>query len=171
MSDASDGVQEKLAELSRQFRERLERDDLQQRAFDQLYEELRQYKEDFLFQAEKPFLLDLLLFFDSLSWFQQSLLNKEQNTETINDSFQYLIDEFLELLYRRDVVPCETQERFDIKTHKAVKVLATDNAADDWKVHTVLKRGFIRGNRVLRAEEVAVYRLGGESRSDRPGRE
>jgi len=127
MSDPNEAVQEKLGDLSRLFRERLERDDVQQRAFDQLYEELRQYKEDFLFQAEKPFLLDLLLFYDSLSWFQQSVVNKEQSPESIGDSFQYLIDEFLEVLYRRDVVPCDAQERFDMKTHKAVKVLPTDN--------------------------------------------
>ena len=50
---------EGLAEL---FRERLRSDAVQQKAFDQLYEELRQYKDDFIFQTEKPFLLDLLLF-------------------------------------------------------------------------------------------------------------
>lgn len=164
MTENKEGVQEKLAELAKLFRDRIERDDVQQRAFDQLYEELRQYKEDFVFQLEKPFLLDLLLFYDSLTWFQQSLIAKEQNPETIGDSFQYLIDEFLEVLYRRDVVPCESQERFDMKTQKAVKVFPTDQPADDWKVHSVLKRGFIRGNRVLRAEEVAVYRAGGDSR-------
>lgn len=171
MSDGNAAVQEKLAELSRLFHERIERDEVQQRAFDQLYEELRQYKEDFIFQMEKPFLLDLLLFYDSLAWFQQSLTNREMPPENISDSFQYLIDEFLEVLYRRDVVPCEVQERFDMKTHKAVKVLPTDNPADDWKVQTVLKRGFIRGNRVLRPEEVAILRNGTDGRPDRPARE
>ena len=87
----------------------------QQRAFDQLYEELKQYKEDFIFQSEKPLLLDLLLFYDSLNWFQQSLVKKDLAPETIADSFQYLIDEFLELLYRRDVIPMETPEKFDRK--------------------------------------------------------
>ena len=86
------------------------RDVDQQRAFDALYEELRQYKDDFVFQSEKPLLLDLLLFYDSLNWFQQSLVKQEMSPEVIADSFQYLIDEFLELLYRRDVLPMESKD-------------------------------------------------------------
>ncbi|HNC97752.1 MAG TPA: hypothetical protein PKW90_16590, partial [Myxococcota bacterium] len=66
MSGSETEIQDRLDELTRLFKERIERDEVQQRAFDQLYEELRQYKEDFLFQTEKPFLLDLLLFYDSL---------------------------------------------------------------------------------------------------------
>ena len=166
----SQEIAQKLDALQRLFRDRLERDDVQQRAFDQLYDELRQYKEDFIYQAEKPFLLDLLLFYDSLQWFQQSLQKKDMSPEVISDSFQYLIDEFLELLYRRDVLPCEPAERFDIKSHKVVKVLPTDSPADDWKIQSTLKRGFTRGNRILRAEEVAVYRLPGAP-ADRSGRE
>src|SRR3954471_11222679 len=113
-------IQERLDELTEMFKERLRTDSVQQKAFDQLYEELRQYKEDFLFQTEKPFLLDLLLFYDSLNWFQQSLARQEMSPDVVADSFQYLLDEFLELLYRRDVVPCEGSPRFDRRLHKAV---------------------------------------------------
>jgi molecular chaperone GrpE (heat shock protein) len=138
------------------------RDEIQQRAFDQLYSELKQYKEDFVYQAEKPLLLDLLLFYDSLNWFQQSLNKQEMSPEVVADSFQYLLDEFLELLYRRDVVPCDSAPRFDRRLHKAVRVVPTGNPAEDWKVQAVLKRGFVRGERLLRAEEVAVFRHGTE---------
>lgn len=55
MTENKEGVQEKLAELAKLFRDRIERDDVQQRAFNQLYEELRQYKEDFVFQLENRF--------------------------------------------------------------------------------------------------------------------
>jgi molecular chaperone GrpE (heat shock protein) len=151
-------LEEKVEELTELFRERLRNDAVQQKAFDQLYEELRQYKDDFIFQSEKPFLLDLLLFYDSLNWFQQSLQRQEMSPEVVADSFQYLLDEFLELLYRRDVVPCESAPRFDRRLHKAVRVVPSSNPAEDWAIQTVLKRGFVRGDRLLRAEEVAVYR-------------
>ena len=134
------------------------RDAIQQKAFDQLYEELRQYKDDFVFQAEKPLLLDLLLFYDSLNWFQESLSKNEMSQDVLSDSFQYLIDEFLELLYRRDVLPMETRARFDRETQKAIKVVKTDKPERDYQVKQVVKRGFSRANRVLRAEEVVVYR-------------
>lgn len=156
-------LDERVEDLAELFRERLRTDAVQQKAFDQLYEELRQYKDDFIFQMEKPFLLDLLLFYDSLNWFQQSLQKQEMSPDVVADSFQYLLDEFLELLYRRDVVPCESNPRFDRRMHKAVRVLPSSHPAEDWKVQAVLKRGFLRGERLLRAEEVAVFRSGSDS--------
>jgi molecular chaperone GrpE (heat shock protein) len=128
------------------------------RSFDALYEELRQYKEDFIFQSEKPLLLDLLLFYDSLNWFQQSIIKGEMSPEVISDSFQYLIDEFIELLYRRDVLPMETRKRFDRENQKAIQVVPTDDPKLDYSVKRVLKRGFSRADRKLRAEEVIIHR-------------
>lgn len=151
LGPAANDVKALLEQLAR-------KDEAQQKAFDALYEELRQYKEDFVFQAEKPLLLDLLLFYDSLTWFQQSLIRQEMSPEVIADSFQFLLDEFLELLYRRDVTPIESQERFDRETQKVIKVVYTDQAAREYLVRQVLKRGFRRGDRQLRAEEVVVYR-------------
>jgi len=129
------------------------------KAFDQLYEELRQYKEDFLFQAEKPLLLDLLLFYDSLNWFQETLVKQEMSPDVIADSFQYLLEEFLEVLYRRDVVPVEQSDTFNMKTHRAVKAITTDDESEHQKIAQVLKRGFMRGSRPLRPEEVIVKRF------------
>lgn len=164
--DAEHALAARIDALHDLFQARMRQDGIQQKAFDQLYEELRQYKEDFVFQQEKPFLLDLLLFYDSLNWFQQSLERKEMSPDVITDSFQYLLDEFLELLYRRDVVPCESAERFDRKLHKAVRVVPAASPADDWRVREVLKRGFMRGDKQLRAEEVSVARYGQESEPD-----
>ena len=129
---------------------------VQKKAFDKLYEELSQYKEDFIFKAEKPLLLDLLLFFDSLSWFQTSLVKQEISPEVIAESFQYLLDEFLELLYRRDVTPMEAKAQFDAHHHRAIQVVETTDPTRDQQVEQVLKRGFMRGDRVLRPEEVVI---------------
>ena len=147
-----------VGEIKRMISERLVNDAVREKAFDTLYEELRQYKEDFLFQAEKPLLLDLLLFYDSLNWFQEGLVKQEMSPDVIADSFQYLIEEFLELLYRRDVLPFEASTTFDRKIHKAVKVEKTDDKALDYKIAQVLKRGFMRHDKVVRAEEVVIHR-------------
>ena len=179
MADRADANSEltldALAEELGSLREGLEgfarRDEIQKQAFDALYEELRQYKDDFIFQMEKPLLLDLLLFYDSLTWFQQSLLKQEMSPEVTADSFQYLLDEFLELLYRRDVLPSDTRTRFDKRFQKAVKVVVTDEADLDYQVQEVVKRGFSRSGRSLRPEEVVVYRYSsdGGGRLDREG--
>ena len=77
----------------------------------------------------------------------------------LGDSFQYLIDEFLELLYRRDVLPMDSKERFDHETQKAIKVVYSGDESRDYKVRQVLKRGFTRGGRILRPEEVVINRF------------
>ncbi len=157
-------TREELASALVSIRKLLERrkkeESVQKKAFDQLYEELAQYKENFVFQAEKPLLLDLLLFYDSLSWFQASLVQQEASQEVIADSFQYLVDEFLELLYRRDIVPVEHKEFFDRHLHRAVQVVTTEDPERDQAVQQVLKRGFMRADRVLRPEEVVIARTG-----------
>ena len=164
-NDAVQRLRDEIGALSTLVNERLNTEDpVKKQAFDQLYEELKAYKGDWQYQAEKPLLLDLLLFYDSLNWFQESLVKQEMSRDVIADTFQYLIDEFLELLYRRDVVPLPATEIFDRRTHKAVQVIDTDDPGRDQRVHKVLKRGFQRGERVLRAEEVVVnrHRNGGQ---------
>jgi len=152
---------QEVGELRKMLNDRLANDKVREKAFDQLYDELRQYKEDFLFQAEKPLLLDLLLFYDSLNWFQESLIKQEMSPDVIADSFQYLIDEFLEVLYRRDVVPVEESAVFDRTVHKAVKVADTDDEKSDQRIAQVLKRGFVRADKQLRPEEVVITRYRG----------
>ena len=117
------------------------------------------YKTDFIFQSEKPLLLDLLLFFDSMSWFKRSLLEQKTDRSVLADSFQYLLDEFMELLYRRDVVPQESQQVFDPRSQRAIQVLPTPVEGKDQHVEKILKRGFTRAGRVLRPEEVVIHRF------------
>lgn len=160
-SEALRRLSHEMGEVKKVVSDRLNHDAVREKAFDQLYEELRQYKDDFLFQAEKPLLLDLLLFYDSLNWFQESLIKQEMSPDVIADSFQYLIDEFLEVLYRRDVLPTEEAHVFDRRLHKAVKVTETDDEAADYRIAQVLKRGFNRSGKTLRPEEVVIYRYRG----------
>jgi molecular chaperone GrpE (heat shock protein) len=106
--------------------------------------------------------LDLLLFYDSLNWFQESLIKQEMSPDVIADSFQYLIDEFIEVLYRRDVNPMEESSKFDRKVHKAVKVNDTSDPDADYRITQVLKRGFSRNDKQLRPEEVVILRYRGD---------
>jgi len=161
-SDALRRLTHELGETRKMVQERLANDKVREKAFDQLYEELRQYKEDFLFQAEKPLLLDLLLFYDSMNWFQESLIKQEMSADVMADSFQYLMDELLEVLYRRDVIPVEEHPRFDATVHRAIKVQETDDESADYKVAQVLKRGFARAKKPLRPEEVVILRYRGK---------
>ena len=85
------------------------------KAFATLYRELEQYKSEFVFKMEKGLLLDLLSFFDSLMWFQTVVKTTPEQTD---ENLKYLIDEFLEILRRRDVSPYPLAENFDRKLHR-----------------------------------------------------
>ena len=161
-TDAVNRIGHEMGELRRVVDARLANDAVREKAFDKLYDELKQYKNDFVFQAEKPLLLDLLLFYDSLNWFQESLIKQEMSPDVIADSFQYLIDEFIEVLYRRDVTPLDESTKFDRKVHKAVKVSDTDDKDADYRITQVLKRGFSRNEKQLRPEEVVILRYRGD---------
>jgi molecular chaperone GrpE (heat shock protein) len=141
--------------------ERARSERVREKAFDTLYEELKQYKEDALFQAEKPLLLDLLLFYDSMLWFHKSLAESGGDAEAQVDGFQYLLDELIEVLYRRDVHPTESADFFDKSKHKAVKVVDVEDRDGDQRIAQVLKRGFQRSGKVLRPEEVVIQRWKG----------
>lgn len=150
--------------LGRTVEARLSDDRVREAAFDKLYAELKGYKEDFVRVAERPLLLDLCLLYDSMSFFQQRLredLGRPERSEAVADAFQLLVDELLEVLYRRDVVPMDPATTFDPTVHRAVQLQAAAGPADDNRVAQVLKRGFLRDDKPLRPEEVAVYRWRG----------
>ena len=154
MSD-SNKILTELSALRGHLEQLLRQDSSNKRAFDTLYKELDQYKSDFVFKFEKSVLLDLLSFYDSMIWFQSTL--EKQNSDS-KDNFSYLIDEFYELLRRRDVLPYPPSEELNRKHHRVIQLEDTNDEEKDKKVAQVLRRGFFRGDRSLRDEEIILYR-------------
>ena len=157
MSDAKNSTQilGELQQIKGNLEHFMREDSSTKRAFDTLYQELQQYKSDFLFQFEKSFLIDLLSFYDSLVWYQNML---ESDTDNSKESFSYLIEEFYELLRRRDVTPMPASETLDRQKHRVIQIENTDDPERDKGVASVVRRGFMRGERILREEEISLYR-------------
>ena len=157
MSDSKNSTQilGELQQIKGNLEHFMREDSSTKRAFDTLYQELQQYKSDFLFQFEKSFLIDLLSFYDSLIWYQNML---ESDTDNSKESFSYLIEEFYELLRRRDVTPMPASETLDRQKHRVIQIENTDDPERDKGVASVVRRGFMRGERILREEEVSLYR-------------
>lgn len=159
---------EKLAEEIARLREvvdaRLADDPVRQAAFNRLHEELRTYKEGFLESVEKPLLIDLIQLYDLTQWFARRLETDGITPEQLADGFQVVIDELLDVLYRRDVVPMEPVTSFDPSRHRAIKAQPAADASADNQIAEVLKRGFMRRDRALRPEEVVVYKWKATSR-------
>ena len=148
LKDELDAIRDTLERMKKE-------DGALKKAFDTLYLELEQYKSEFVFSFEKQLLLDLLTFYDSMIWFRETLKDAPENTD---ENLDYLLDEFLELLRRRDVAPFPATAEFDRKLHRVIQVTDTENQEDDGKIEKILRRGFFRGERQLRDEEVVIYR-------------
>lgn len=164
-ADDMNRLRDTVEALRKTVDQRLAEDPVREAAFDKLYGELKSYKDGFLREAERPLLLDLLLLFDSMVWFHQSLVKEEMSADVVADSFQFLLDELLEVLYRREVVPMEPSADFDPSVHRAVQVQAAPTPEDDNKVASVVKRGFVREDKTMRPEEVVVYKWKGGARA------
>ena len=120
-------------------------------AFSSLYAEMEDYKKGALFELERHILNDLLIFFDGIQW------SVEHSTDT--DTTNQINDDLLDLLARYDVVPVPPSTTFDAKIHRVLQVVETDNPDLDGQISSVLKKGFYRKDKILRVEDVTMYRL------------
>lgn len=147
-----------LQEIKGMIQKRLEYDDVKEKAFDKLYEEMRRQKEslDLLDRVQKPLLSDLLLLYDNMKSYEKSL-----NNEDIFNNFKYILDELLEILYRQEVVPIEQNlsETFNSKFHKATKIENAESKDEDFKIINIVRNGFLWRERVLRPHEVVIKRF------------
>lgn len=144
-----------FAQIQQSLSRLLANESAAKKSFQTLYEELESYKNDFLFRHERVLLQDLLLFYDSLLWFSET---SAQKPEKSSEYVQYLIDEFLEILRRRDVLPMEPKDKFDRKIHRIISTEPTEDESKAQSIHEILRRGFHRGEQVVRAEEIVIYR-------------
>jgi len=132
-----------------------------EQAYDQLYEELRQYKDNFLLQAQKPLFKDLILLFDGVRRTARSYQESDEplTKEAVVKSLEHLSDEILEMLYRRDIEQIEDYpEVLDIDFQKPVQRIETDDPSEDRKIEQVVREGFRMNGLVLRPQEVVVKR-------------
>lgn len=151
-------------EIKDMIQSRLEYDAVKEKAFDKLYEEMRRQKEgsDLLDRAVKPVLSDLLLLYDSMKNFESSFINNQSlNSEDAMRNFKYIMDELMEILYRQEVTPIDENlsEFFNSKLQKATKTENAESKEDDFKIVSIVRRGFVWRDKVLRPQEVVIKRF------------
>lgn len=153
-----------LNEIKDLIENRLEYDAVKEKAFDKLYEDMRQQRElpNILDRNIKPLLADLLLLYDNMNRFEISLTSQQSsNSETILQEFKDLLDELLETLYRQEVIPIEDDGsgNFNSKLHKATKTEAAKTQDEDFKIVDVVRKGFLWRDKILRPQEVVIKRF------------
>ena len=144
--------------IARALVEIVKEGDNRKRAYDVLYDEMRQYKENFLWQCQKPLFMDLITLFDSILRVERQYESTE-GMEKVAGDFRYLKDELLETLYRYDVELIEEHpDRLDIGFQKPIKRVDTDDPSEDRAVVKIVREGFGREGMILRPQEIVVKR-------------
>ena len=161
-------VHESLSELRTLFESKIARNRSQSKMFEALYQEMKDYKENFLLEAiHKPIIKNLIMLYDSFALLESQLdklidENKKIRTDEVKQfrtNLENVRFQLLEVLYRMDVTPYEQRpEQLDRKLHKTLETIPTDNPEQDGKVAQVHKIGFYWRDKVFRPEEVTIYR-------------
>lgn len=127
-------------------------------AFDHLYEEMQAYKKNFLREAQRPLLLDLMMLYDSIDKLRR---NYEQTPSvepaTLCQNLDTLQVEAEEILGRVGIERMTaTSGKLDVNLQRAVKTIPTDNPEEHLLVVEQISSGFISGAQPLRKEQVVV---------------
>lgn len=147
-------VADKLERIESQMIGLRNTETVNQRLFNTLHQELKNYRDNFLRESlQKPFIRDLVILFDDLSSIAAQLSG--QAAANLQNSLHALV----EILHRMEVTEIEPKEKVDRNFHRVVSYEPADFEEDDGLIVMRIKRGFIWREQVLRPEEVVAKRF------------
>jgi molecular chaperone GrpE (heat shock protein) len=162
----SDQVLEKLDELGASmyaFGKRLEHhlietESCSRSAFNRLYEEMRQYKDNFVFEVQRGLLQDVLLLYDGIQQLKRHYSTAQDiDGQALMANFDGLAIETEEILLRRGLERLiESPDKLDPYLQKAVRVIKSNDPDEDMAIVERLRVGFRLGDRMFRKEEVVI---------------
>lgn len=143
-------------------------ENLNQRLFNSLHQELKSYRDNFLRDSlQKPFIRDLVVLLDDLSSLSAQLESAAGGAETTasrvtqwSANLRNAIHALVEIMHRMEVTEIEPKEFVDRALHKVVSYEPADFAEDNGRIVMRVKRGFVWREQVLRPEEVVAKRCG-----------
>lgn len=152
-----DTILAEVTALRKVIQERLAYDRVKEEAFNRLYAEVEEVRQERSFQQLRPLLMDLILLYDRIEMGIRHMDGLEGSIPGATQLLQSFRDEVLEILYRREVeVIVVESSTFDRTLQQAIKLQPTTCAHEHNQVARVVRRGFRHSKRILRFEEVIV---------------
>jgi molecular chaperone GrpE len=141
-------------------------DNVNQRLFNSLHQELKEYRDNFLRDSlQKPFIRDLVVLFDDLSRLSAQMQSAGASAERQGAVGQWCtnlenaLHSLVEIMHRMEVIEIEPTEMVDRALHRVVSYEPAEFAEDDGRIVMRVKRGFLWRDQVLRPEEVVAKRF------------
>lgn len=144
-----------------------ERESAQEKIFNTLHAELRDYKNDFIYEHLKPVVRPLLFLYDSLEQFDAEIALYERpnsgerrqsglSPSLVRENISFFRDQLVEALRICEVTPMETPKgAFNPRLHKVIDVVPVD-AKQDGLIQRVVRGGWYLNGQLLRSAEVIV---------------
>lgn len=138
--------------LQDQFEDQRRYDEAKEVAFQQLYEDLSQFRALAAAAQSNPILIEIIRLQDRV---EESLVDEPKHSFILS-----VRDELSEILARHGVVEIvpTTESPFDPRTQRALSARDTTEEDKHKSVAEIKRKGYERNGQVLRAAEVIVYR-------------
>lgn len=160
-------MQSDMQRMYRLVEEVSERESAQEKIFNTLHAELRDYKNDFIYEHLKPVVRPLLFLYDSLEQFDAEIaLYERPNTgerrqvglspSLVRENISFFRDQLIEALRICEVTQMESPKgTFNARLHKVIDVVPVD-ANQDGLIQRVVRGGWYLNGQLLRSAEVIV---------------
>ncbi|HEV3408679.1 MAG TPA: nucleotide exchange factor GrpE [Chthoniobacterales bacterium] len=134
-----------------------------QRLFNSLHDELKNYRDNFLRESlQKPFIRDLVMLLDDLSSIAAQMESGATSSPVVaqwSANLENAVHALLEILHRLEVTEIEPKEKVDRALHRVISYEPADFPEEDGRIIARIKRGFLWHDQVLRMEEVVAKRF------------
>jgi molecular chaperone GrpE (heat shock protein) len=153
------GIEAALLELKGMFEQRIQYDEVKDKAFDKLYDKMKEAESGFQASLKESMIRSLLLLYDSMVSTEQDFSDKKMRPETIQQ-ITSLRQELISVLYSEDVELIEEDEggKFDRHKQQALRTVPTHYPDKDYSIEEVVREGFTFRGKVLRPQSVVVRR-------------
>lgn len=160
-------VQTEMQRMYQLVEDIAERESAQEKVFNTLHAELRDYKNDFIYEHLKPVIRPLLFLYDSLEQFDAeiALYERPSNGERrqvglspllVRENISFFRDQLVEALRICEVTPMESPKgAFNARLHKVIDVVPVDEKQDG-VIQRVVRSGWYLNGQLLRSAEVIV---------------
>lgn len=150
-----------LKELKSLIETRLSYDETKEKTIEKLHEELKLYRDNFIFQSQKPIFIDLIMLYDDfmqvLSVFEEKQDMTKDDIAAMRHNLHTIKEGLLEILYSREVTLYHKHPDFlDYKLHKTIGTVPTSIESENNQVAKIVKPGFCWNGKTLRPEEVII---------------
>lgn len=160
-------VQSEMQRMYHLIEDIAERESAQEKVFNTLHAELRDYKNDFIYEHMKPVVRPLLFLYDSLEQFDAEIALYERpsngerrqvglSPQLVRENISFFRDQLVEALRICEVTPMETPKgAFNPRLHKVIDVVPVE-AAQDGMIQRIVRSGWFLNGALLRSAEVIV---------------